>query len=230
MQKILTRALGILAFCSAMPAMAAIIHLSGDTVDFYYDDSSPEMAAYESLSVIGNTIFATPSSFLAESLNGGSSDFTAFGVVNVVAKSGYRFDSIQVAQQGDYELTGAGASVNAVGTLAVTESVGSTSVSTAMVNSGFGTYGALTQWSSSAIIDLNNATWESIYSIDLSLDSSLYASTIENGERAFIQNKFVGGSLVSIETTPIPLPAALWLMISGLFVFAGLSRKTALIK
>jgi len=211
-------------------AHAAIIHLPGTTVDFYYDDAQPGMAAYGTLTVVGDSIFTQPSNFLAESIGvvGGNIDvFAAFGTITVVTKAGYQFTGAAVVQQGDYQANGTGASVNSVGDLTVSDSSNAaTNAMTTMINSGLGINDGLLQaWSSIGQFDLSTPIWDNVNSIELSLLSTLTATTSAFGESAFIQNKLVAGGLVTIETSPIPVPAALWLFVSGLLGLFGFARK-----
>lgn len=213
--------------CSFAPAsQAALIHLPGDTVDFYYDDSQAGMSVYGELSVIGNSIFASPTNFFAEALNGNENSISAFGSITVIAKPGHSFQSVQVAQQGDYQLSSANSTVDVVGNLSIEDS-NNASVSEALLmsNTSFSTYGALDGWSSSGSFDLSGSQWLNTQSVNLSLESILNASTSLNGDSAFIQNKFVGGGLVTVETTVVPVPAAAWLFASGLISMIGISRR-----
>ncbi len=209
----------------AQSSGAAIVYLAGDTVDFYYDDAQPGMAVYGSLSVVGDAIFATPDQFLAESY-GGVSNTSALGTVTVVAKPGYAFSAINVAIEGDYRLTGAGASVGVAGNLTIEDSANpATTEALVMSNSGLGINDGLTHlWSASGSFDLSTAQWNGVNSIELSLETILNASA-GSGEYAFIQNKFAGGGMVTIETAVIPVPAALWLMATGLLALVGVARK-----
>lgn len=225
------KGLGVLAMCVTMPAMSAIVHLPGNTVDFYYDDAQPGMSLYGSLSVIGDSIFATPSNFSAESLNSGSDLSSALGTVQVVAHSGYSFDAVQVAQQGDYKMSATG--LTTVSTQSLLNIVNNT-YSIADIDSALSSSddfsiknGVLQSWSSSTIVDLDVGLWAGTSSIDMNLTSTLSTniSTPELGASAFIENKFVGGGLVTIYTTPVPVPAAIWLMLSGLIALVGTSYK-----
>jgi len=208
-------------------AHAVIIHLPGSTVDFYYDDEQPSMAAFGTLSAVGDSIFANPTGFRAVSDDGGSVGFSAEGTITVVAKTGYQFSAVGVEQQGDYKVNGAGASVSVVGDLTVTDSNNAaTTENIIMVNSGLGINdGNLQSWSSFGSFDLSTPLWDSVNSFELTLDNILSASTSTLGESAFIENKFVGGGMVTIETV-VPVPAALWLFVSGLFGLIGLARRT----
>ena len=226
--KNITKGLGLLAMCVTMPAMSALVHLSGDTVDFYYDDAQPGMSVYGDLSVIGDSIFATPTEFFAESLNIGSDSLSALGTVQVVAKSGYTFDAVQVAQQGDYKMSGEGSTVTTQSTLNIVNNTYSVAdLNSALLSSDDFTIndGILKSWSSSTFVGLNTGLWADTSSIDLELTSLLTADSLASGASAFIQNKFVGGGLVTIYTTPVPVPAAIWLMMSGFIALFGMSYK-----
>ena len=225
MEKFLKFACALL-LSATFQAQAAIVHLPGDTVDFYYDDAQPGYAVYGSLTVVGDSIFAQPTLFKAEALNGANADASALGTVTVVAKSGYDFDAVLVAQQGDYQMAGAGPTVSATAELTVDSNTSAASnVSTLTSSSDFTVKGALTEWSSSTQVDLSTAEWDGVMGIDLTLDSIIAATTASNGESALIQNKFVGGGMVTIETSPVPLPASLWLLLSGMAGLVGLSRR-----
>ena len=222
----------ILAICAlslvANAAQSAIIHLEGDTVDFYYDDAQPGMAAYGDLTVVGDSIFATPTGFLAEASGiNGTDTYSSLGTITVVLKSGYTFDYVAVAQQGDYQVVGAGAAVSVVSDLTVEDSNNaSTSETSMMTVSGLGLNdGLLHEWSSSGAFDLSTATWDGVLSIDLSLDSLLAASTTTSAEYALIQNKLTGGGLITIETVVVPVPTSFVLFISGLLGLLGVSRR-----
>ncbi|HHH44186.1 MAG TPA: hypothetical protein ENK49_08610 [Gammaproteobacteria bacterium] len=222
-----TLAATFLLLCSTS-AHATIVHLAGDTVDFFYDDAQPGMAAYGTLTAVGDSIIALPTNFFAESLNGaGLSSFSALGTVTVVAKSGYQFKSVAVAQQGDYQSSSGSTSVSTSADFDVTDStVPATTVSTPLVSTDdFTVKGGLTAWSSSASVDLSTPMWNGVASIDLTLDSLLTASTGANGESARIQNKLVGSGLMTVVTTPVPLPASLWLFASGFVMLVGRCRR-----
>ncbi len=223
-------AAGLLWLC-AFPAHAAIIHLSGATVDFFYDDSQPGMAVYGTLSAVGDSIFATPTGFLASATNGASDSINPIGTVTVVARSGYRFDSVLVAQQGDYSLSDPGSSVGVTASLTVSDNTSPVPLAPIQSNltssSDFTLAdGALHEWQSSVTTDLSMASWQGVTSIDLTLDSLLSATASASGAAA-IQAKFVGGGLVTINTTPVPLPASLWLFATGLALLGRCLKTNA---
>ena len=187
------------------------------------------MAAFGTLTVVGDSIFAQPSDFFAQATDGGIDSFAALGTVTVVAKAGYEFDLVQVAQQGDYTLSGAGATVSVSAILDVSDSSNAaTTVSTPLSSSSdFTVQDALTGWSSLASVDLSTAFWNGVTSIDLDLDTLLSATTAANGEFARIDNKFTGGGLVTVMTTPVPLPPSLWLFGAGLLALLRKARTAS---
>ena len=211
----------------AMPLQAAIVHLSGTTVDFYYDDAQPGMAAYGMLTAVGDSIFAQPTDFYAEAIDGGNNSFSALGTVTVVAKAGYAFDLVQVAQQGDYMLNGTGTAVTVAADLDVTDTANSaTTVNSPLTSSSDFTLPGLNSWSSLTTVDLSTAMWNGVTSIELTLDALLTADTAAIGELARIQNKLTGGGLVTVMTTPVPLPASIWLFVAGLGFLYRNGRKS----
>ena len=221
------RKLALLALiaCSSS-TQAAIVHLSGTTVDFYYDDAMAGMSTFGTLSAAGDSIMATPTDFLASATNTGSDSITATGMVTITAKSGYSFSALQFVQQGDYTVFGSGASVSASGTLTIEDANNSSTFdSSALSVSGLGTVGSTANWNADASFDLSSPTWDNVTSIKLSLASLLEASSSTLGEQASIQSKVVGSGMLTIETTVVPVPAAVWLFGSGLIALAGLSRR-----
>ena len=226
-QTLIGRVLAAAVLLFAVPAYSAVIMLPGNTVNFFYDDNQPGMAAYGTLTAVNDSIFATPTGFRAESADGINDMFSALGTVIVVLKSGYKFESVTVAQQGDYQLDGVGAAVTSSAILDVSDTaVPTTTVSTALGStSDFTIQGSLTSWSSDATVDLSTAMWNGVGSIDLTLDSMLDASTLNQGELAFIQNKLVGSGLMTVVTVPLPLPAGLWLFVSGFVMLFSSCRR-----
>ncbi|HEB99983.1 MAG TPA: hypothetical protein ENJ05_10810 [Thiotrichales bacterium] len=200
------------AFC-AWTAQATLVHLEGGTVDFYYDNAQPDMAIYGALASTGDSIWATPDNFIAEATNGGSASAWGAGTVTVVVKPGYRFSSVAIGLLGDYGGT-SGSSVGVDATFTVEQSGGSAIDSVTMGGSGGGTFDGLTrEWELMETIDLGTAQWTGVTSLDLSLDTLLTAQASSAGW-ALIALKGAGAGFI-IETVPVPLPAGIWLFLSG---------------
>jgi len=228
MKKITT----ILFTCSALFAAtpnAAIVTLNGTDVSFTYDDST----AFGTANVVNNSIFFQPTNFIAESLNGaGAVSLRETLIIDVQATSaGYNMSSFLLAEQGDYELTGAGSSVSASGRLGVTSITSTCGLFLPcndasifnVANTDLDTIGTLTAWSGSTSVNLADTIgWGSDSSVQLSLQNNLLATTLNDGESAMIQKKF---GAIGITVNPVPVPAALWLFGSGLIGLAAFAKR-----
>lgn len=223
---------------SVHSVQSAIVHVSGNTVDFIYDTDLID-PLFGTLSVSGDTIFATPIDFKASSTNGvGATTGTetdllnAIGTIQVVAKTGYSFTGISVAEGGIYNITGDG-SVDVDASLRLfdwndpapffgtEETVNMTLNSTLSVNDGNNN-----QWSASGDFDMTTALWDGVTHVGLTLDNTLRATTLlGSGDSALIDKSAVGAVGFAIETAVIPVPAAVWLFGSGLLGLLAVARK-----
>lgn len=216
------RILGSALLCACLSAQAATVTLTGDDVQFTYDDAS----VFGTASVVGNSIFFLPTNFKAESLNGDGVD-TANATLQIrieVITDGFALRELHLLEQGDYLLNGAGASVQQSGQLAVTsltQTCGSffPCRSTDLFDAGpLTVQGALTEWSANAAVDLgDDPAWGSDTRVDIQLENLLTATTLNPavGEQAFIEKKFAAVGLL-LEPIAIPVPAAFWLFGSAL--------------
>ena len=81
--------------------------------------------------------------------------------------------------------------------------------------------GALHEW---------QATWGikvaagGLVNMGLELQNNLFATTSNDGERAWIEKK-ISAVEVGVSTTVIPVPAAVWLFGSGLLGLVGVARR-----
>ncbi len=185
-----------------------------------------------SATVIGNTIFFTPSTFKAESLDGVGPAVTAdtIDITIEVTSSGLAIDSLLYLEDGDYKLTGSGASASAVGDVSI-DSLTSAYSDTSAFSTGAlaGTGGTLAAWSASTSVDLADTPgWDTDSKILASITNILTADTLSAGEVAFIEKKFAGGATgLTIMMAPIPVPAAVWLFGSALGLLGWMRRKTS---
>lgn len=145
-----------------------------------------------------------------------------------VTTPGFSLESFQLQETGDYQLSGADASATVSGMLAVT------SLTTLdgfqpfrdeqLFSAGdLNVKGSLTQWGASASSDLTGiAGWGSDTEVRVTLENLLTATTLANGEQAFVEKKFEG---IALTVNPVPVPAAIWLFGAGLVSLIGFARR-----
>src|SRR3569832_2674100 len=92
-------------------AFAASVTLSGDSVDFTFDDTLMGLFGHPVLS--GDTLSFTPVDFPASSTNGAGYTLAANTAnIQMTAHNGYLFSSIDLAERGDYMLLGGGSTAD----------------------------------------------------------------------------------------------------------------------
>ncbi|MBT8444492.1 MAG: hypothetical protein KJO13_07080 [Gammaproteobacteria bacterium] len=231
MKGLILRATGTIAltFIAFGAAQAAIITQMGQDVEFTYDDST----LYGTGTVVGNSIFFSPTSFKAESLNAdGLVQTTEMLDITVDVKAGslgtFVMTEFQLVELGDYQLAGSSSTVSQSGDLTVTSNTktcgGPSCSDMTMFNAGpLTTVGALTEWTASAGIDFSDTVgWGNDTSVLAEIDNMLEAASSVGGESAMIQKKAQGVGLV---INPIPVPAAVWLFGSALGLLGWCGRR-----
>jgi len=214
----------------AVTANAATI--DGDDVRFTYDDSS----LFGTASVVGNTLFFQPTDFRAESTDGSPAAVPLSETLNItveVISTGYVMTEFTFAEFGDYYLSDNSTSVTASGRLQVasqTETcppINFPCLDSEVFNvSGLDTVGATTDWSGGTTVNLaDTAGWGSDTLVTAQIQNNLSATTLNDGELAWIQKK-AGG--VSLEVSVVPVPAAVWLFGSALGMLGWIRRRSAL--
>jgi len=237
---IFIRSIGALvALLMAFGSQAAIVTLYGDDVSFKFDDAT----AFGTANVLGNNIFFLPTDFLAESLNGEGAvtNNVTLNIEVEVTTIGYVMDSFQMAEEGDYKLNGAGASVSANGQFRITsltKQCGAGPFAPICMDNEIFDAGPLTMntnspvtWNAGASIDLaDTALWNTDTKVTMTIENLLTATTLntEAGETAFIQKKFAAGGVGIIINPPtIPVPGAVWLFGSAIGLLGWMRRRRA---
>lgn len=215
---------------------AGEVGLEGATVCFVYDPNDID-PVFGSLSVSGDNIFVTPTSFKAESNDGaGTVQVSGTGTIQVVAKPGYVLDGINVGEIGDYrmlEAAGGNTSVDVDGWLRVFDWFDPTPIFGTEETTNLTIMGDLTiadgnnhNWTGSGGFDLTTVLWDDRDHVGLTLQNTLTALSTLLGDQAMIQKKAIGSEItVSVDTTLVPVPAAVWLFGSGLLGLAGMARR-----
>jgi hypothetical protein len=221
------------AACDAY-AVDGYTALEGATVCFRYKAENVD-PLFGSLQVSGDNIFAIPTDFKAQSLDGEGTVVTAAtGTIEVVAKQGYQLDAINVGERGDYRLSGAGSSVDVDAYLRVFDYYDpapfwGTEEETLLTISGNLAINDdnLHLWSAFGGFDLTTALWTDVNHVGLTLQNTLTAITQAAISSAMIQKKATGTEIeVSVITsTVVPVPAAVWLLGSGLLGLVAVVRR-----
>ena len=212
---------------ASLQVNAASVTECGTDVCFTYDNAT----LFGSANIIGNNIFFLPTNFIAESNNGdgaASANSTLSILVEAITE-GFAMTQFVLQEQGDYFLSGSSASASVGGMFAATsgtktcESMFFPCREEEILNSSpLTTLDAFDDWSINSVISLaGNESWNSDSKVFLTIENRLSATTLENGDQAFIQKKVAG-----VGITVVPVPAAVWLMGSALGILGWMRRKS----
>ncbi|MBT8446114.1 MAG: hypothetical protein HKO62_01850 [Gammaproteobacteria bacterium] len=222
--KILQAVFTAAALSTSLIANAAM--LEGDNVIFTFDEST----LFGSTAVVsGDTLSILPTDFVAQSANGNGGDNVVIvsQTINVLvtAKAGQQLTDASLFEQGDYFLLDLGGGVPAVGASGEFNVTANGSTDQNAFSAGaltditsfasFGTSG----WSASVSADSFMAD-----SAVLQVQNILAAFSVNGGDAAFIEKKLVQ---LTVVTTPVPLPASFWLLLSGVGLAFAHGRKKA---
>lgn len=198
---------------------AAIVSVSGATVNFSYDDSflSPLFGA---VSVSGDTLQFDPTAFSAFQNGGGLSlpSHATTPLVTVTAKSGYALTELSLFEQGDYYRIqeNSNATFVSVGGQFIVNNNPNTITTTQPLNVAISTSGLMdgtetfqtTNWTAENSVYLNSTE-----SATAKIQNILLAGADNGLNQAFIEKKLIN---LSAATTVVPVPGAFWLFGSAL--------------
>lgn len=196
-----------------------------------------------------------PVNFRADDINTADGQVTSaqgIGTVQITTMSGFRFAGVTVGEIGDFLLDDPGVGgtsyVDVDGVLFVKDVnalwngylLGQPAATTNMTISGDVTFsggkiigdaagnkdGDTHIWTGLGSFDLSGSLWAGVGAIDLKLQNNLAAFSNTPGARAWIEKKGVGTIIsMEIQTTPVPMPAAVWLFGSGLLGLVAVARR-----
>ena len=239
MSKNISRLVAAAVLILAGHAHAMTVVVTGTNFDLKYDDT--KLGLFGSPSFVGNQIFFTPNMFTASSTNttGLVNTNSTINGLELISKNGFIFNSISLAEFGDYQLSGAGSKVSVSGQLRAFDANNAMATQTSSnlvvsettpLNLNDGTNH---NWMAQASI--SNATPGSFLSskpndIFIAVENILTATSSVMGGQAFIEKKFAGGSgsvVVTINevTAPVPEPSTWLLMLAGLGVVGALGAR-----
>jgi hypothetical protein len=212
----------------AAPGQAAIITLPGATVDFTYDDTfnADALAKLGSPVVAGDDLLFTPNGFRAESANGaGFASINATFVFDLWARPGFALGTVDMSESGDYFLAGTGAQVFGLAQLQVVDlEHGGLPVAPVLTFTDLTLPGGAV-WSAAATVEVLGA-FGAIGHARVTLENNLMAVTTEGASLAWIEKKGELGSVrVRVDTTVVPEPLSIALVLPALVGLAGLRRR-----
>jgi hypothetical protein len=216
----------LLACCSQ--AHAALVTLSGTSVDYIIDDAQAGLAIYGGLpTVVGDSLLFFPSTFRAQS-NNGAGAVAVNGTVNfqIVSRNGnLALNTISVSEFGDYFNTpGAGGSVSAVAQLGAINLMSANPVASFrqdIAQTGPLTAGGANPWDLVTDINFRQVWLAPTTRVQIDIQNNLSATSVATFSESWIQKKFQG---MVVDVQVVPLPAAFWLLASALGSLFGVSR------
>lgn len=198
--------------------LAASVTLSGDTVDYTFDDTLLGLFGPASLS--GDTLYFTPVNFQAESLNGAGYALTNSTMnIQVSAHDGWAFTNMSLVEKGDYMLLGGASTAEVAGQMRVydldsvlTDVTANIQTTAALDHVGLPT----TNWEAGSVIDLS--AWTDTQAVNVTVQNLLLASTTGASSLAFVDKKFVGltPTLAAVPISPVPEAHTYGMMLAGL--------------
>jgi hypothetical protein len=205
-------------------AFAASVTLSGTTVDFSFDDSM--LGLFGTAKVAGDTLYFTPTDFVAQSSNGAGYVLTNETInVEVTARQNYDFSNFGFTEKGDYLMLGSGTSVAVTGQVRLFD-VANPNVditSTLLPANPMTHVGVPTDnWIAQNSTDLS--AWNTANTLNVTVENLLLASTSIPNSLAFVEKKYVGLSFV---TTPVPEAETYAMMLAGLGLIGFVVRRRA---
>jgi hypothetical protein len=217
--------------CIIFSANSAVVTVEGNNLTFTYDDST----LFGSANIVGDSIFFLPNNFSAQSVNNQGSTISSDIVdvqIRVKDETIHLMDRFILYESGDYKISDTTASVDVSAQFMVTSFVKTCDNHGIFVCNQSEIFGStesfiddnqLRDWSLTGFIDLDTLTlWGDDSYVNVRIQNNLYATSLEEGDIAQIQKKF-GVIGVQVELQPVPLPAGIYLFLSGL-VGLGLMR------
>jgi hypothetical protein len=238
---------GILCLLGTV-AQAQVVTIDGTDFNVTYNEA--DLGLFGTPNLVGDDLFFTPNSFVAQSVNGqGTVQTTSTANITLTAHPGFNFGALSLSEFGDYQLQGPGSTVSVGGELFALDFSNPTNPPTTGIIATNPSLpltvdnGTTNNWAGSAVIDnstpptIGGTPWlASATEVDLDIENILTAYTTPCSgacpeEQAFIQKKLANlQPSVELAVTPVPLPPAVAEALSGfgaLVLLAGLTRRSS---
>ena len=223
--------LGVFIILCSGVAQSATVNQCGPNICYEYDDAQIAASSnYFGLpTLIGDDMRFLPTSYKAQSIDG-VGDHTGtntdewgstFLFDRIYTVSGAEIASITYTERGDYAI-GTDGSVTANMLMLVANNNDAQECDCVLNSFTDSGANSLALWELSGSISPLNSFDSVANDVSASLQNTLFANTDAAGETAFIQKKFM-----TLTVTAVPVPAAVWLFISGLGLLATRLRKRA---
>ncbi len=229
MKRVNLLAAGVLALGQILPGAAAAVTVSGNTVDFTFDDRV--VSLFGSASVAGDTLFFAPTLFDVQTsgVNGIDLANESFNV-RITAHAGYEFNTLNLQERGDYLLYGTGGTVAVGGQIRAFDiAAPQTDVTGSIAATGpLTTVGLPTQnWTANATADVSTL---GARTLSVTIENLLLVTTSSSGSLAFIEKKYAGLTAGTVAVTPVPEADTWALMLAGLGLvgWAAMRRRQQL--
>ena len=227
------------ATASTVTVCPTCIELIGTDVKFIIDTAQPDFALYGMPVVVGNSLFFSPTTFTASSTDqSGSPDPTpgdppgptgvaqgtiAFDIV-ALNESVVRLEKVMVSEAGDYQtssltdgVVSASAQLGAFNLSSVSDFLQDTTETGPLASDN-----TLETWALQTSLDFMAGWAAGSTAARITIQNNLFATTFATPASAFIQKKFEG---LAITVNIIPLPAAVWMLLSALTGLAWFRRR-----
>jgi hypothetical protein len=209
-------------------ANAATVLLTGANFDVRYDNAT--LGNYGTPSLSGNVVYFTPTTFKAESMNGGGFS-TASGTVNfqIIPKNNFSITDISLLEKGDYVLRGIDSFVGISGQTRAFSLLNPltdiTNPITSASNLTIAT-GGQQNWVGNSSLNLASLGLTANQSVNYTVENLLESYTESNAtgpRRAFIEKKFSAFSVGLV--SPVPEPSTILMMLFGIGCVGLIARK-----